>query len=159
MLKKQIEEIVGCYKEQMFISHKIKDDFPLFKLNPIQLQESTNPVNNVRTDAQVIEATIFDKFPTGCLDFSELYDIACDEVEKYKDLLRAVIWQLEKRYKYGRLGSITVNIYPYEVTSRKLFAVRIRATVTSPTPPNCCSDFLFDVSKLPKKSWADGLGK
>lgn len=151
MMKKHIEEIIGCYKGEMNISSRIDGEFPLFKLNPISVR--INESNN--TDTHIVEACIFDLMPNGCVNMEDLNEDVCDQIEKYNLLLRSLVGQLAKRYNYRSSNTYTIDSFPYTLTEHKVYAVKIRFEVQGTSQNDCCNDFLFDVTKLPKKSWCE----
>lgn len=149
MIKEHIGTIIGCYKGELRQSMRIEPPFPLFRLNPTSVR--IDPSNN--TDTHIVEAAIFDLMPSGCVKMEDLDDEVCAQIEKYKTLLRSLVWQLTKRYKYRIVSPYIITSFPYTLTEHKLYAIKIRFEAQGTSLGDCCNDHLFDLLKLPKKSW------
>lgn len=147
-LKTDVLALAGAYKGELNTDAGSNDVYPSLKLDPISVQ-----VNTDGTDTHTLVMTLFDWWPKGCLSMTELYETVGEDVDQYAAFLRAMIEQLKGRYKYTQTGTIQIDSFPYNLTEKQLYAVRIRAQLVKPSPGDCCHDEWFDLAGLPKKRW------
>lgn len=148
-LKNDVLALAGAYKGELNTDVGAKGVYPSLKIDPIAVQ-----VNTDGTDTHTLVITLLDLWPEGCgISITELYAVVSEDLDQYAAFLRAMIEQLKTRYKYTQTGVIQIDSFPYNLTEKQLYAVRIRAQLIKPSPGDCCHDDWFDLASLPKKRW------
>lgn len=123
-------------------------NYPAIKLKSNNSQD-LEAVENIR-----YELHAFMPYPDYCKTFEEARTKAKDKVNDLKNILRELIFQLTRKdlnFGWSRIGNITYDIYPIEMTERREIAVVAKGVFQKELKRKDCTCGYFDVTLFRKK--------